>query len=83
MGKFQLRLRRVSNNQNVLTLPNGDYLLFSYETPVAIWTDDGIFKTDIKFSTTTSRHINSFANGKEVNEVTSYVFEDKYFDALK
>lgn len=83
MGKFQLRLRRVSNNQNVLTLPNGDYLLFSYETPVAIWTDEGIFKTDIMFSTTTSRHINSFANGKEVNEVTSYVFEDKYFDALK
>ena len=83
MGKFQLRLRRVSNNQNVLTLPSGDYLLFSYETPVAIWTDEGIFKTDIKFSTTNSRHINSFANGKEVNEVTSYVFEDKYFDALK
>ena len=83
MGKFQLRLRRVSNNQNILTLPSGDYLLLSYETPVAIWTDEGIFKTDIKFSTTTSRHINSFANGKEVNEVTSYVFEDKYFDALK
>ena len=83
MNKSQLRLRRVSNNQNILTLPNGDYLLFSYETPVAIWTDDGIFKTDIKFSTTTSRHINSFANGKIINEVTSNIFQEKYFQALK
>lgn len=33
---------------------------FSYETPVAGWDDQGAFKTDTKFSRTTSKHIRKY-----------------------
>jgi hypothetical protein len=44
---------------------NGDEILFSYETPVAIYDAKELryMKTDYKWSSTTSRHITKWLNG--------------------
>ena len=64
-----MKLRQISSNCNELALAKGS-ILFSYETPVAISFDFpvsidgqdwyGIWKTEEKFSKTTTRHINSW-----------------------
>ncbi len=54
-----MRLRHIGSNMTELQI-NGNYILFSYETPVAGWDDEGAFKTDVSYSTTTSRHINKY-----------------------
>lgn len=35
-------------------------IAFSYQTPVAGWDEFGAFKTDTKFSPTTSKHIKKY-----------------------
>ena len=45
---------------------NGKSVLFSYETPVAGWCEQGAFRTEDKFSMTTSKHINKYLGGKDV-----------------
>ena len=58
----------------VLTLNNGTEVLFSYETPVAgylanggagdpLWNGALFFRTEEKFSKTTTRHINKYLEG--------------------
>ena len=48
-------------------------VLFSYETPVAVFVDGkGWFRTDEHFSVTTSRHINSVLGGADVGTVTPH-----------
>jgi len=39
------------------------YVLFSYETPVAVNDSKGFKVTEKKFSRTTSKHINQWLNG--------------------
>ena len=60
------------NNGHVLELDNGNEVLFSYETPVAVALEDtvwveqrsytGVYKTAEKFSKTTSAHINTWTD---------------------
>ena len=47
----------------------GKSILFSYSTPVAGWDENGAFRTDEKFSVTTSKHINKYLGGKDVGRV--------------
>ena len=59
---------------------NGNFILFSYETPVAGRSiseeNDGFFKTDTHYSATTTRHINKYfrnewdIDSKKVAEVS-------------
>lgn len=59
---------------------NGNFILFSYETPVAgrsiFQENDGFFKTATHYSATTTRHINKYfrnewdIDGKKVAEVS-------------
>ena len=59
---------------------NGNFILFSYETPVAgrsiSQENDGFFKTATHYSATTTRHINKYfrsewdIDGKKVAEVS-------------
>ena len=59
---------------------NGNFILFSYETPVAgrsiSQENDGFFKTSTHYSATTTRHINKYfrnvwdIDGKKVAEVS-------------
>jgi len=59
-----IRLKQIASNMTVL-YRNGDEILFSYETPVAIYDAKELryMKTDYKWSSTTSRHITKWLNG--------------------
>ena len=39
---------------------NGVSIMFSYDTPVAGWDNQGAFKTSEHYSPTTSKHINKY-----------------------
>ena len=56
-------LKNKGSNQSELVLENGSQILFSYETPVAVSTVDGLFVTDQWYSSTTTKHINKWCEG--------------------
>lgn len=56
-----MKLKPIANNLTELRFQNSNIsVAFSYETPVAGWDDQGAFKTDTKFSATTSKHIKKY-----------------------
>jgi len=59
-----MQLNRIGNNETVVSFDNGTEVLFSYDTPVAGRRFvDGVlqvFKTEKKWSVTTSKHINKY-----------------------
>lgn len=72
-----MKLIKTGSNTTELQLNNGITVLFSYNTPVACIDSFGnIYKTNKKFSSTTSKHINAFA-GKTAEEK-----DQAYFDEL-
>ena len=65
-----MKLRQIKSNVTELTL--GDKtIMFSYETPVAGYDDLGAFRTDRKYSVTTSRQINQYLGGKNVGRTVT------------
>lgn len=74
-----MHIQSLAANQTVLTLSSGCQVFFSYETPVAAVFDGVSYKTDRKYSATTTRHINAWlGNGGK------YAIEkpQSYFDLL-
>lgn len=69
-----MKLAIKGSNQTTLSF-NGTEVLFSYETPVAGYDDQGAFRTEEKFSVTTSKHINKYLGGKDVGRIVpqSYI----------
>ena len=63
-----MQLRPIGSNMNEIVV-KGKSILFSYSTPVAGWDENGAFRTDEKFSVTTSKHINKYLGGKDVGRV--------------
>jgi len=63
-----MKLKQIAANVTELTI-NDTSVMFSYETPVAGWNDDGAFRTDEKFSVTTTKHINKYLAGASANIV--------------
>ena len=63
-----------SKNAHVLTKPNGDEILFSYQTPVAAKIDSLFYRTEEKYSRTTTRHINLFLQGIQAEEIPQSEF---------
>jgi len=57
-----MKLTPIQSNMTELTLNNGTQVLFSYQTPVACWIDGQFYKTEKKWSNTTTRHINKWAH---------------------
>ena len=58
-----MKVKSIGRNVTELHLSDSSILLISYETPVAIVTDDNqCIKTDEYWSVTTSKHINQFFN---------------------
>ena len=57
-----MKLKPIQSNMTELTLNDGTQVLFSYQTPVAYWKDGEFFKTDKKWSNTTTRHINKWTH---------------------
>ena len=77
-----MNLNPIRANMTELELDGGTRVLFSYETPVAVFlVGTGIIKTTKKWSRTTSRHISQWAK-----EYSAYVTvsekPQEYFDNL-
>ena len=66
--KPNMRLRQIGSNQTELIFNDGTQVLFSYETPVAVSTINGMFVTEQKYSNTTTKHINKWCAG--INRTT-------------
>ena len=59
-----MRLKSIGSNMSEVEV-NGNFILFSYATPVAGRSeDDGFFKTSTHYSATTTRHINKYFRGE-------------------
>lgn len=73
-----MKLIKTGSNTTELQLHNGITVLFSYNTPVACEDSFGnIYRTNKKFSSTTSRHISAFTRG-----CISEERDQSYFDEL-
>jgi hypothetical protein len=67
-----MKIKQIASNMTEATV-NNITLLYSYETPVAGYDDAGAFRTDEKFSRTTSKHINQYLGGADVGRVIPQV----------
>ena len=54
-----MKLKTIASNMTELNF-NGVSIMFSYDTPVAGWDDQGSFRTSEHYSPTTSKHINKY-----------------------
>lgn len=72
-----MKLKPLGSNMTELTVGNVS-VLFSYETPVAGWDDRGAFRTEKKYSKTTTKHINKYLGGKDVGRIVV----QSYIDSL-
>ena len=66
-------VKNVGSNMTELEL-DGIKVLYSYETPVAGFDDGGAFRTDTKYSATTSKHINKYLGGRDVGRIVTQQF---------
>ena len=57
-----MKLKTIQANMTELTLNDGTQVLFSYQTPVASCKDGQFYKTEKKWSNTTTKHINKWAH---------------------
>ena len=75
-----MKLNNLGANQTEIEM-DGKTVLFSYKTPVAAWigngTELGYFRTNKKWSVTTSRHIN-----KWLGDIRATEKEQEFFDNL-
>ena len=73
-----MKLKPIKHNYNIVSF-NGDQILFSYETPVAIIQSDGsVYRTSQYFSKTTTTHINKFLTGLDSEKIE----QDKIYKYL-
>tara|TARA_R110000787_G_scaffold60210_1_gene136486 strand:- start:440 stop:700 length:261 start_codon:yes stop_codon:yes gene_type:complete len=75
-----MQIKSIGSNMTELQIM-GMSILFSYETPVAGWDDKGAFRTDEKFSSTTSKHINKYLGGKDIGRTVAQSYIVKLVDA--
>ena len=58
-----MKLKSFATNRTLLTFDDGTEVFFSYQTPVAGYSNKlGYIKTKSWFSSTTTRHINRYLN---------------------
>jgi len=70
-----MNLNLIKANMTELEV-NGMKILFSYKTPVAIWVGGLAYKTNKRWSNTTTRHINSWQS------VYDFSKPQEFFDNL-
>ena len=71
-----MKLKKLASNMIELTLGNGDTVLYSYDTPVAGWDEEGAYRTNKFFSQTTTKHINKYLGGKDIGRPVSHELLD-------
>lgn len=73
-----MKLNPVGSNMNEVALSEDVTVLFSYRTPVAACIrGDGWYRTEKKWSATTSRHISKWLDG-----ITAKTAPQAFFDNL-
>lgn len=78
-----MKIKSIAANQTEVTLSNGDILLISYSTPVAAFVSGrGILRTNKKWSSTTTKHINQFI-ARNAPNATATMVEQEELDAMK
>lgn len=71
-----MKLNPIKSNMTELQFADGSSVLFSYETPVAACMNYTFYKTDKKWSRTTSRHINQWLQGCTAEEKDQEFFDN-------
>jgi hypothetical protein len=61
---MSVKINPIGSNMTELELANGNTVLFSYKTPVAVRSAEGAFKTDCRWSLTTKRHISKWGGSE-------------------
>jgi hypothetical protein len=76
MISLPIRLKQIGSNVNLLQR-NGNDILFSYETPVAVYDHKNgeYLRTEQKFSRKTTRHINKWLGSVKSISVSQTVIE--------
>jgi hypothetical protein len=69
-----MRLNPIGSNMTEICV-NGAKVLFSYQTPVACEFHGKLYKTEKKWSKTTSRHINKWLEGRIAEEAYQSFFD--------
>jgi hypothetical protein len=60
-----MKLTPIAANRNIVTFNDGTEVFFSYETPVAGYSNElGYISTKKWYSSTTTRHINKYMNSR-------------------
>ena len=85
-----MNLNPIRQNMNEITTGNGDKILFSYSTPVAVAYKMGdkyfrVVKTEKKWSRTTSKHITQWIGLMASAQIVVDILDAKpqeYFDNL-
>lgn len=73
-----MKLNPIASNMTELTFDSGYTVLFSYKTPVACRDHDGrYYRTDCRWSVTTSKHICKWLAG-----ATAEVQPQSFFDSF-
>ena len=63
-------IKQLGSNKMEMFLGNGTVVLYSYNTPVAIKTEDGKYRRTVtKHSVTTSKHINAWLKAQGATSV--------------
>ena len=70
-----MKLTPIASNQNEVEIA-GNRVLFSYRTPVAAWVDGQAYRTEKRWSVTTSRHINQWFGGMKAIERPQSYFDN-------
>ncbi len=67
-----MELKSFATNRTLLTFDDGTEIFFSYETPVAGYSNKlGYVKTNTWYSSTTTRHINRYLNDVLITSTVS------------
>ena len=67
-----MKIRIIASNMTELQLTDGTQVLFSYETPVASFQAGKYYKTDYKWSKTTTRHITKWGASAAILKPQDY-----------
>ncbi len=60
-----MKLQTIAANRNIVRFNDGTEVFFSYETPVAGYSNElGYISTATWYSSTTTRHINKYKNSR-------------------
>lgn len=77
------KLNPIGSNQTELELADGTTVLFSYKTPVAaLIPGKGWFKTECRWSVTTSKHINQWLRKNASALAAVQTAPQSFFDGL-